>query len=377
MADARDGTGAGSAVKPPLATDVDVRSVGATAVVTFNRCSARNAITDSIRGQLAAAYPRFARDAQVYAVVLKSACPGVFSAGGDVREMAALARSDAAAARALMAREYALNWLHECFSKPTVSLIDGVVMGTGVGVTLYGTHRVAGEGYRFAMPETQLGFFPDDGVALAFARMPHEMGVFLALTGRAIGRADAFRLGLVTHCIGAMQFSGIETKLANAETVDPLLDGWHEEPGAGEIENRSELIAEWFSGNNVATIVRRIEKASVRSGAHSEFAAGVLADLNRASPLSLAVTLRHIREARDLDLRLVLVRDYRLASRFLDDSDFREGVRALLVDKDRKPRWRPSSLAALAAHAVDCYFAPMPGAELNLPTRQEMQAARV
>ena len=100
-----------------------------------------------------------------------------------------------------LAAEYALNWQLECFMKPTVSLIDGVVVGSGVGISLYGTHRVAGERYRFAMPETGIGLFPDVGVAWAFARLPDEIGMYLGLTGRAIGRADAYRLGLATHCI--------------------------------------------------------------------------------------------------------------------------------------------------------------------------------
>ena len=145
-------------------------------------------------------------------------------------------RSRKAEAVKSLAAEYSLNWLLECFTKPTVSLIDGVVVGSGVGISLYGTHRVAGERYRFAMPETGIGLFPDDGVSWAFARMPDEIGMYLALTGRAIGRADAYRLGLATHCIPAARFGEIAAALAAADTVDDLLDERHDDPGPGELE---------------------------------------------------------------------------------------------------------------------------------------------
>src|SRR5207244_12634351 len=133
---------------------------------------------------------------------------------GDIKETTALGRSRKAEAVKSLAAEYALNWLLDCFMKPTVSLIDGVVVGSGVGISLYGTHRVAGERYRFAMPETGIGLFPDDGVSWAFARMPDAIGMYLALTGRPIGRADAYRLGLVTHCIPADRFGEVRAGLA-------------------------------------------------------------------------------------------------------------------------------------------------------------------
>ena len=139
-------------------------------------------------------------------------------------------------ARRALAAEYALNWPLDCFTKPTVSLIDGLVVGSGVGISLYGTHRVAGERYRFAMPETGIGLFPDDGVAYVFAQMPDMIGMYLALTGRAVGSADAYNLGLLTHCIPAGQFGEIRAAIRDADPVDPVLDARHEDPGPGELE---------------------------------------------------------------------------------------------------------------------------------------------
>ena len=194
---------------------------GAAGIVTLNRPRALNALTASMRARMAHAFATWARDPQVYAAVILSATDRAFCVGGDVREMVECGRSRPEEARRMMAAEYALNWQLDCFSKPTVALMDGVVMGSGVGVTLYGTHRVAGERYRFAMPETAIGLFPDDGVSWAFARLPDEIGMYLALTGRPIGRADAYRLGLVTHCIPGGRFAEIAEALRNADPVGP------------------------------------------------------------------------------------------------------------------------------------------------------------
>jgi enoyl-CoA hydratase len=145
--------------------------------IVLDRPAALNALTTSMRASIAAAMPGFARDPMIYAVLFKSLSPRAFSAGGDVREISLAARERPADARRWLKEEYTLNWLLECFSKPTVSLIDGMVMGSGVGISMYGTHRVAGEGYQFAMPETAIGLFPDDGMAFVFSRLPHRIGI--------------------------------------------------------------------------------------------------------------------------------------------------------------------------------------------------------
>jgi enoyl-CoA hydratase len=344
---------------------IAIDRTGALGRIVLDRPEALNALTAAMRAAIAAAMPGFARDPITYAVLIRSACPRAFSAGGDIREISAAARERPAEAREWMRQEYALNWLLECFSKPTVSLIDGMVMGSGVGISLYGTHRVAGEGYSFAMPETAVGLFPDDGVACVFARLPNETGTYLGLTGRRIGRADAYRLGLATHCIGRRHFTQIEQALSQADPVDEVLDALHEDPGPAEIDGERELIERHFSAG-----ARRI-------GAVGCWCENVLADLDARSPTSLKITLRHIREARDRDLRHTLMVDYRLGRRCLEAHDFHEGVRAALIDKDQKPRWRPDRLEDVSQAMVDRYFAPLPGDELVLPTRQEMQSARV
>ncbi|KAB2941220.1 MAG: enoyl-CoA hydratase/isomerase family protein [Hyphomicrobium sp.] len=356
------------------ANELLIEARGSCAVITLNRPRALNALNTAMRARLAEAFPRFAREAQTYCVVIQSASEKAFSAGGDVREIVRWGREDLERARRAFAEEYALNWLHECFSKPTISLIDGPVMGSGVGITLFGTHRVAGERYRFAMPETAIGLFPDVGTAWSLSRLPNSIGMYLGLTGRSIGAADAYALGLLTHCIPAVRYEEIKAALADTWPVDTILDERQVDPGPGELAPYAPLIARCFSAPAVEEIIARLEAVE---GAQRDWAHVVVADLRARSPLSLKVTHRHIRAARALDLRQTLSIDYRLACRCLDGHDFYEGVRAALIDKDGNPRWRPDTLEEVTPAMVEDYFTPMGPAELALPTRQEMQAARV
>lgn len=357
--------------------ELTITREGAAGVIELNRPGRRNAITSGMRAEVAAAIPKLARDAGVYAIIIRSAVPGVFSAGGDLRELSRAAQERPDEARKMLANEYALNWLLECFSKPTVSLIDGLVMGSGAGLSAYGTHKVAGENYAFAMPETAVGLFPDDGLAWVFARMPGQVGLYLGLTGRRIGRADAYRLGLVTHCIAADRFGEIEQGLRAADPVDPLLDDRHEDPGPGEIHQFRDALERCFAGQSVEEILARLAEAAARGGAEGAWCAGVRDDLDRGSPTALKVAFRHIREAADRDLRQTLTIDYRLACQMLRAHDFHEGVRAMLVDKDQQPRWAPAHVAEVTDAMLDRLFAYQPSRELILPTRQEMQAARI
>lgn len=351
-----------------------VEIVGSLALITLARPRALNALTAHMRTKLSEALWAAARDPQVYAVSMQSESPRAFSAGSDVREVIQIARGDLALGRKAFADEYALDWQCECFSKPTVPLINGMVMGGGVGITLYGTHRVAGEGYSFAMPETAIGLFPDVGVCHALARMSDHVGMYLGLTGRSIGRAEAYALGLVTHCIDSGEFEAIKAALADTWPVDTVLDERHREPGVGELLPYRALIADCFSETTVEGILARLE--AVR-GTHRDWAQEVIANLRRCSPLSLKITHRHIRNARGLDLRQTLIADHRIAAHILAaDGDFYEGVRAMLIDKDNAPRWSPARIEDVTEEMVDRYFASLGADEMALPTREEMQAAR-
>jgi enoyl-CoA hydratase len=354
-------------------TGVTIARQGAITVLTLDRASALNAVTTEMRRMIAAALTKSARDPDVYAVIVKSGGGKAFCAGGDLRELVQLAATDMVAARRSLAAEHALNWQLECFSKPHVALIDGLVVGSGVGLTLYGTHRVAGPGYRFAMPETAIGLFPDDGVMHALAGMAAGVGPYLALTGRRLERADAYVLGLVTHCITAEAFNDIEARLALAEPVDRILDGLHEDPGPGPMSAIREVVDRCFSAPTVPAIMARLD---AEHGAHQTWARDVSAELSAKSPLSLALTLAYLHAAKAMDLRQTLMMDYRLAVRCLQAPDFAEGVRAAVIDKDHAPRWTPPRIDDVTPGMIDRLFRANIDDELVLPTRQEMQAAR-
>ncbi|MFY0615219.1 MAG: enoyl-CoA hydratase/isomerase family protein [Hyphomicrobiaceae bacterium] len=354
-----------------------VEKRGAVAEITLNRPRALNALNDQMRDAILALLPECASDPQVYAVIMRSNSPRAFCAGGDVRELTDLASRDPKLAAASIGNEYFMNWAIDCFTKPIVSLIDSMVMGSGVGLVLYGTHRVAGEGFTFAMPETAIGLFPDVGVSHALARMPGHVGRYLGLTGRSIGPAAAYQLGLVTHCIAAEHFAQITSALEAADTVDPVLDGLHVDPepdaSAHALAGREALIEDVFGAATVPAILDALRQRSQASGSDAAWCGDVLRDLESRSPLSLCVTLRHLDQCRDLTLRDVLVRDYRLAVRFLREEELKEGVRAVLIDKDGQPNWRHKSVNDVEVEEIDSYFTITSEPDLALPEREKMQ----
>ncbi len=357
------------------ATDgLAIERMGSAALVMLARPEKRNALTIAGRARLARSLPEFARDPLVYAVVVRSVTEGMFCSGGDIVEMTGLADRDMEAAEKALGAEIALVWTAECFTKPTVSLIDGPVIGGGNCISRYGTHRVAGERYRFAMPETGLGFLPNNGLTHSFARMPKDIGMYLALTGESIGPADAFRLGLATHCIPATEFGAVAAALADADPVDPVLDSRHRDPGPSSLMALGDVITRCFGAGTVSEIVARLER---EQGAHAAWA-GATRDLLRArSPSALAVTHRLVREASSMDLRELLELEHAVVCRMLDLPDLHAGVRARLVAKGAAPNWRPARIEEFSAAAIDAVFSAPEAHHIRLPTRQKMQETMV
>ncbi|MGE0767832.1 MAG: enoyl-CoA hydratase/isomerase family protein [Hyphomicrobiaceae bacterium] len=347
---------------------------GALAIAKLERPDRLNAISGEMQAGLAAWLAPLARDPGVYAALMVSGLDRVFSVGGDVREILDHARRDVKATREALGRELALCWQYECFSKPAVSFIDGKVMGTGVGITLYGTHRIAAEGYRFSMPETAIGYFPDCGISHAFARMPHAIGPYLALTGTEAGAEDALALGLATHCIGRSELAAIRAALADADPVDPVLDSRHTPPrGPGPIIAAAARIERYFDAPFLSDIVGRLEKPH---DPDREWAATTLKLIRSRSPLASCLTFRAIMSAARLDIRETLLQDFRLAWRLVEEPDFLTGAHAVLIEKSGRPAWRHARIEDVPAGLVEDYFAPLGADELALPVRSEMQAAR-
>jgi enoyl-CoA hydratase len=343
---------------------------GSLGLVTLSRPERRNALTIAARATLAATLPKYARDPLVYAVAIRSTVDGIFCAGGDVREMVSLADRDMEAAEKALADEISLVWRTECFTKPIVSLIDGPVIGGGNGISRFGTHRVAGEGYSFSMPEAGLGLFPNNGMAHVFSRMPKDIGMYLALTGERVTAADAFHLGLVTHCIPASAYPEIMASLADADPVDPVLDERHQDPGLGTLPALADAITRCFGAGTVAEIVARLER---EQGPHATWADATLAQLRARCPMALVVTHRLVREAASMELIDLLELEHALVCRMMELPDVHVGVRARLSRQSEPPRWRPTKLADVSAAALDAIFSPREAHHVRLPSREKMQ----
>ena len=335
-------------------TGLSIAVRGAAAVVTIDRRDHRNELSIGMLESMAEALRTLGRDPMIYGVVIKSAVPGVFSASREGDASSAVSTGNAAATHLARGRAYALCWQVECFSKPIVSLIDGPVAGTGNGLTLYGTHRVAGEHYAFRALRSSGDLVPDCGVSHALARMPHAVGRYLALTGRTIGRADAYALGLVTHCITSARFADIEGLIAEADPLDPILDGRHEDPGASPLVLDGERLQSFFGGSRLDETLARLRAAR---GSDRAWADAVLVDLDQRSRLALALTDEALRRAATLDIDGTLLQDFRLAWHGLRDA----------------PRLGSE---AIAQTEVDAFFTSLGADDLGLPPRAQMQAGR-
>ena len=340
--------------------DLQIRDEHAAGWVTLSRSGA-NALTPAMLRAVAEPIPGWVRAPMTYCFLMDSSLPGIFSAGMDLEGLRNLARTDPPAADAALVTAYSLAWQLDCFTKPEIGFMDGPADGGGFALAAYGTHQVATERFSFAAPGVRTGWFPDFGLTYLFARLPSGIGPYLALTGRSIGPADAFRLDLITHVIPAARHAAIKAALCDADPVDPLLDGSHVDPGRPALDPRMEPIARCFSAPTVAEIMARLE---AETGAHADWARETREALRASSQLSLAITLQAVRNAAGLDLRETLLQDYRIATRRLRDPDLASGT----------PGWKPADFSGRGDAKVASYFAPLPDGELPLLSRAQMQA---
>jgi enoyl-CoA hydratase len=327
--------------------------------VTLNRPAALNAITHAMVLELARALDAWEADPEIRCIVLRGAGERAFSAGGDIRalyEAARACRFDEALA--FYRDEYRLNIRIKTYPKPYLSLIDGIVMGGGVGLSLHGRYRVAGERYRFAMPEVGIGFFPDVGATYALPRLRGETGLYLALTGQRLGADDAATLGLATHLVAGADFPALLDQVAGGADPSAALAGFVQSSRPGEVALHADLIEACFAADSVVDILARLDAEG------SGFARDTAAAIRTKSPTSLAVTYEQIRRGRDLSFEQAMALEFRIVSRLVRGHDFPEGVRATIVDKDGAPRWQPATLAEVDPASVDAYFAPLGPEEL-------------
>jgi len=340
--------------------DIRFERIGRAGVVTLTRPKALNALSHGMVAALAAALDLWESDDAV-ALVLVRGEGRAFCAGGDIMQVYEARRGGAEPPVGFFADEYRLNAHIRRYRKPYVALIDGIVMGGGVGISFHGSHRVLTGNAQFAMPEVGIGFFPDVGGSHILPPLG-AFGMYLALTGNRIGPGDALGCGLATHAIraddrdsfvaGLLERGDPETALREVLT-----------PTARETDAATlAAIDRHFAQPSLEAIVASLETAARTD----DFAAGTLATMRSRSPTSLAVAFRQVGTGRGLSMAECMNMEFRILNRMLAGHDFYEGIRAAVVDKDRQPKWRPAALDGIGAADVDAYFAPLGSRELGL-----------
>ncbi|MEU3281948.1 enoyl-CoA hydratase/isomerase family protein [Streptomyces antibioticus] len=333
--------------------------------IVLNRPRAINALNHEMVRRVDAALDAWERDPAVETVVITGAGERGLCAGGDIRAVHDDARDgDGGAAAAFWYDEYRLDARIARYPKPYVAVMDGIVMGGGVGISAHGSVRIVTERSRIAMPETGIGFVPDVGGTWLLSRAPGELGTHLGLTGAQIGPADALLCGLADHYVPSGAVPALLDDLAE-HTVPDALARHEQPPPQGELAARRG----WIDVCYAADAADSVEEILRRLLAHGDPAAKEVAEtLLTRSPTSLKVTLAALRRARRLDtLEQVLDQEYRVSVATLRTADLVEGIRAQVVDKDRRPRWSPATLAEVTDTDVDRFFAPTPdGRELGL-----------
>jgi enoyl-CoA hydratase len=343
--------------------EILIESRGCLGLITLNRPAALNALTLGMVRAMRAALDRWAVEPAITSVAIRGSGSKAFCAGGDILTIHRQKQAGTPHESLIFwAEEYALNRLIKRYPKPYLAFIDGMVMGGGVGVSIHGSHRVAGEHFQFAMPEVGIGFFPDVGATYVLSRLPWRCGYYLALTGKRIGRGSAAVLGIATHCVASARFGAILEGLANGEPTNRVLVGEALPHGEAPELAHAGTIAQSLGGETVEAILAALDDLAMKEVA---FAAETAAEMRTKSPTSLKVTLVALRRARQLELEEALKLEFRICHRIIEAHDFYEGIRAQVIDKDRNPRWHPKTLDGVSDEAVAAYFEQLDHGELS------------
>jgi enoyl-CoA hydratase len=347
--------------------DILFARLGTAGLVTLNRPHALNAVSLGMVRALARQLAEWERDGAVTRVVVTANGTRAFSAGGDLRALYDLGRAGRyEEALVYFREEYALNARIKRYRKPYVALIDGIVMGGGVGISVHGSHRVAGDKFTFAMPEVSIGFFPDIGATWFLPRLPGQLGTYCALTGERLAAADAVAAGIATHRVASARFPELIEALCGAVPVDAILGAFAQPAAAGPVAARRPTIDRLFGLHRVEDILAALDAEGATNGEEAAFASAVAALMRTKSPTSLKLTREQMRRGAALDFTDCMRTEFRIVSRIVHGHDLYEGIRAVIIDKDQAPRWQPPTLAEVSAADVERHFAPLAD-ELELP----------
>ncbi len=337
-------------------TSIIARRVGAVGRITLNRPSALNALDIDMVRAVAQALEAWRDEPGVMAIMVDGAGDRAFSAGADIRMLHDSGRAGDGRAAAFWREEYALNALIRAYPKPYVAIMDGVTMGGGVGVSIHGDFRVATERTVLAMPETAIGFYPDVGATYVLPRLDAGLGYWMGLTGARLSGADAVAAGLATHFVPSERIAALISDVEEAQlnedgsVLDALLHVHETEAGPSTIQEALSHTPHIFDHDRVEDVIEALRRESCPWGAAQ------ITALEQKSPTALKVTLRALREGAGLGFAEAMERELALSLQFLHTPDFYEGIRAMVIDKDRGPRWDPARLEAVDAAQIARFF---------------------
>ncbi|QOG19375.1 MULTISPECIES: enoyl-CoA hydratase/isomerase family protein [Bradyrhizobium] len=346
--------------------DLIVRREGAAGVIRLNRPKAINAMTLEMSEGIDAALDRFETDPEVAVIILEGSGERGLCAGGDIRGLWESSREGGDLGARFWRQEYVMNARIAKYPKPYVAFMDGLVMGGGVGLSGHASHRVVTDRTKLAMPEVGLGFFPDVGGTWLLSRSPGEIGTYFGLTGQTMNGPDAIHAKFADAVVLAAKWPELREALtkvrrgATAADVTKLINGFATGETAGPVAAKEPIIDALFGFDRMEDIFAALK----RDG--SEFALATLKTLNEKSPRGMVVTLKLLRLARTASsLEECLVREYRAACEVFRSDDFREGVRAAVIDKDRNPTWSPPRIEDVTQEMLAPYLAEIGTDELK------------
>jgi enoyl-CoA hydratase len=346
--------------------DLIARREGSAGIIRLNRPKAINAVTLEMIRDIEKALDAFETDPDVVVILLEGAGERGLCAGGDIRALWESSKVRGDLGKILWREEYILNARIAKFPKPYVAFMDGIVMGGGVGLSAHSSHRVVTEKTKLAMPEVGLGFFPDVGGTWLLSRAPGEIGTYFGLTGQTMNGADAIYAGFADAVVPSDKLPALREVLTkvrpgtSSAEVKTLIDRFATGATAGPVAAMQPKIDGWLARDRMEDIVTALQ----RDG--SELAQATLKTLGEKSPRGMVVTLKLLRLARaSSSLEECLVREYRAALEVFASEDFREGVRAAVIDKDRSPKWSPPRIEDVTSEMVAPYFAEIGADELK------------
>uniref|UniRef100_A0A4W4HGT7 3-hydroxyisobutyryl-CoA hydrolase n=1 Tax=Electrophorus electricus TaxID=8005 RepID=A0A4W4HGT7_ELEEL len=345
-------------------SEVLLERVGNAGVITLNRPKALNALNLNMIRHIYPQLKKWEEDSETDIVIIKGVGGKAFCAGGDIRAVTDAGKAGGPLAQDFFREEYILNNTIGTYKKPYVALIDGITMGGGVGLSVHGQFRVATEKTVFAMPETAIGLFPDVGGGFFLPRLRGKMGLFLALTGFRLKGRDVQRVGVATHFVQLDKVVALEKDLEDLTSpsvrdVADVLNSYQEQVD-GTFHHLHVYAHVLFDARSVERILENLQKDG------SAFAQKQAEILSKMSPTSLKLTFRQLQLGASLNLQEVLMMEYRLSQACMRGHDFYEGVRAVLIDKDQSPKWKPSNLAEVTEQYMDESFSSLGDKDLKL-----------